>query len=120
MVDESFHVFFHGGAWRWHDLVIFDFDGTRGHLVETLMDDTEGLAEFFHAAEVPVVAVSVDADRDVELDLIVGVVRLALAHIPWHTGATEHDASPGVVEGIGGGDDTNTLSSTFPDPVVCQ
>ena len=120
MVDEGLHVLLHGGAWRRRDLVIFDFDGTRWHLAETLMDDAEGLAKFFHAAEIPVIAVSVDADWDVELDLVVGVVWLALAHIPGHTGATEHDAGEGVVECIGGGNDTNALSPAFPDPVICE
>lgn len=40
VVDEGFHVFFHGGAGRWGNLVVFDSDGTGWHLVETLIDDT--------------------------------------------------------------------------------
>ena len=118
VVDERFHVFFHRCAGGWGDLVVFDSDGAGGHLVETLVDDAEGLAELFHAAEVAVVAVSVDPNRDVEFDLVVGIVRLALAYIPWHATASKHDAGEGVVESVGGGDDPNALGSAFPDSVV--
>lgn len=120
VVDESFHVFFHGGAGRRGDLVVLDPDGAGGHLVEALVDDAEGLPELFHAAEVPVVAVSVHPDGDVEFHLVVGVVRLALAYVPRHAAASEHDAGEGVVEGVGGGDDANVLGSPFPDSVVCE
>lgn len=82
------------------------------------MDDAEGLAELFHAAEVTVIAVSVHADWDVEFDLVVRVVRLALAYIPRHTAASEHDAGEGVVESVGRGHDTDALGSAFPDSVV--
>lgn len=118
VVDERFHVLLHRGAGRGRDFVVLDADGAGGHLVEALVDDAEGLAELLHAAEVAVVAVAVDADGDVELDLVVRVVRLALAHVPGYAAPAEHDAGEGVVEGIGGGDDTDALRSAFPDPVV--
>ena len=82
------------------------------------MDDAEGLAEFLHAAEVAVVAVSVDPDGNVEFYLIVCIIRLAFAYIPRYTASSEHDAGESVVEGVGGGDDTDALGSTFPDPVI--
>ncbi len=84
------------------------------------MDDTEALAEFFHAAEVAVVAVAVDTDGDVELDLVVGVVGLGFAHVPGDAGAAQHDAAEAVVEGIGGGDDADADGPAFPDAVVCE
>lgn len=118
VVDESFHVFFHRGAGRRRDLVVFDSDGAGGHFVEALVDDAEGLAELFHAAEVAVVAVSVYADGDVKLHLIVRVVWLAFAYIPRYTAASEHDTREGVVESVGGRNDADVLGSTFPDSVV--
>ena len=118
MVDERLHVFLHRCAGRRGDFVVFDSDGAGGYLVEALVDDAEGLAELFHAAEVAVVAVSVDTHRDVELHLIVCVVRLAFADVPGDTASSEHDAGEGVVEGVGGGDDADTLGPTFPDSVV--
>lgn len=120
VVDEGLHVLLHGGAGRRGDLVVFDLDGAGGHLVQTLVDDAQRLAELFHTAEVAVVAVTVDADGDVEIDLVVGVVGLGLADVPGDTGTTEHDAGEGVVERISGADDTNTLGTADPDTVVGQ
>ena len=117
-MDERLHVFLHRCAGRRGDFVVFDADRAGGHLVEALVDDAEGLAELFHAAEVAVVAVAVDAHRDVELDLIICVVRLAFADVPGDTASSEHDAGEGVVEGVGGGDDADALGPTFPDSVV--
>ena len=118
VVDEGFHVLFHRCAGGRGDLVVFDSDGAGGHLVEALVDDAEGLAELFHAAEVAIVAVSVHPDWDVEFYLVVRIVRLALAYIPGYTAASKHDAGKGVVESIGGGNDTDALGSAFPDSVV--
>ena len=84
------------------------------------MDDAEGLAELLHAAEVAVVAVAVDPDGHVEFHLVVRVVRLALADVPGHAAAAQHDAREGVVEGVGGGDDADALGPAFPDSVVCE
>ena len=120
VVDESLHVLLHGSARRRSDLVVLDLDGASGHLVQALVDDAERLAELLHAAEVTVVAVTVDADGDVELDLVVGVIGLGLADIPRDTGSTEHDTREGVVEGISSADDTNTLGTADPDTVVGQ
>ena len=82
------------------------------------MNNAEGLTELLHAAEVTVVAVTVDADWDVELDLVIGVVWLGLADIPWYTGTAEHDTGEGEVERIGGGDLSNALGAADPDTVV--
>lgn len=71
--------------------MIVDLDLTRRHLVEALVDDAKTLAELLDAAEVPIVAISVLADGDVKLDLVVRVVRCdlsanrrALAAAPCH------------------------------------
>lgn len=120
VVDEGLHVLLHGGARGRGDLVVLDLDGAGGDLVEALVDDAEGLAEFLHTAEVAVVAVTVDADGDVELDLVIGVVGLRLADIPRHTRAAEHDTGERVVESVGSADDTNALGAANPDTVVGQ
>lgn len=120
VVDERFHVLFHRGSGGRGDFVVFHSDGTGRHLVETLMDDSKGLPEFFHAAEVSIVAISVDAHGHVEVHLIVGIVRLAFPHVPGNARATEHDARERVVEGVGRGDDADALGAAFPDAVVCE
>jgi hypothetical protein len=78
------------------------------------------LTELLHTAEVTVVAVTVDTDGDVELDLVVCVVRLGLTDIPRHTRTTKHDTRERVVESISGADNTNTLGTADPDTVVGQ
>lgn len=117
-MDQSFHVFFHCCSGRRGDLVVFDSYGARWHLIEALVNDAEGLPEFFHAAEVAVVAVSVDPDWDVELYLIVRVIWLALTYIPRYTATPKHNAGERVIESVGGGNDTDALGSAFPNSVI--
>ena len=118
VVDKSFHVLLHGGTGRRRDLVVLHTDGAGGHLVQALVNDAQRLTELLHTAEVPVVAVTVDTDGNVELDLVVRVVGLGLTDIPGDTGTTQHDTSETHVERIGGRDNTNTLGSGLPDTVV--
>lgn len=120
VVDQSLHVLLHGSTRRRRHLVVLNLDGARGHLVQALVDDAEGLTELLHTAEVAVVAVTVDTNGDVELDLVVGVVGLGLADIPWHTGTTEHDTGETHVQCIRSVDNANTLGSGLPDTVVCE
>lgn len=120
VVDQSLHVLLHGRTRGRRDLVVLHLDGTSRHLVQALVDDAEGLTELLHTAEVTVVAVTVDTNRDVELDLVVSVIGLRLADIPWHTGTTEHNTSKTHVQCIRGIHNTNTLGSSLPDTVVCK
>jgi hypothetical protein len=120
VVDQRLHVLLHGGTGRGRDLVVFDADRTSGHLVQALVNDAQGLAELLHSAKVTVVAVTVDTNGNVELNLIVGIVGLRLADIPRDTGTTEHDTSETHVDGVSCGDNTNTLSSSLPDTVICK
>lgn len=118
VVDQSLHVLLHGSTGRGHDLVVLDTDGASGHLVQALLDNAERLAELLHTAQVTVVAVTVDTNGNIELDLVVGIIRLGLADIPGDTGATEHDTSETHVQSVGGVNDTNTLGSGLPDTVI--
>jgi hypothetical protein len=117
-VDEGFHVLLHGGTGRGRDLVVLHTDGTSRHLVKTLVNNAEGLTELLHAAKVTIIAVTVDTDGNIELNLVVSIIRLRLADIVWNTGATEHNTSETHVERIGGVDNTDTLGSGFPDTVI--
>ena len=84
------------------------------------MYDSKRLAEFFHAAEVAVVAIAVNTYWDIEFNLIVGVIGLAFSHIPGDPAAAEHDAGEGVVESVGGGDNTNAFGPADPNAVVSE
>lgn len=120
VVNEGLHVLLHGGARRGSDLVVLDADGAGGHLVEALVDDAQRLAELFHAAEIAVVAVAVGADGDVEFDLVIGIVGLALADIPRDTGTAQHDTSEGQVQSLGGRHNTDATQTLDPDSVVSK
>jgi len=52
VMNQGFHVFLHGGTRRRRDLVIFRSNWSWWHLVQTLMNDTQRLTEFLHAAQV--------------------------------------------------------------------
>lgn len=82
------------------------------------MDDAQGLAELLHSAKVAVVAVAILANRNIELDLVVGVVGLALSDIPRDARASKHDTGKGQVQGLSGGNNTNASQSLNPDAVV--
>lgn len=120
VVDKGLHVLLHGGTRRRGDLVVLDLDGAGRHLVDALVDDAEGLAELFHSAEVSVVAVAIDTDWHIELNLVIGVIGGGLANIPRNARSSKHDAREGEVESIGGGDDTDTTETVDPDTVVRQ
>lgn len=118
VVNQCFHVLLHGSTGRGHNLVVLNTDRASGHLVQALVNNAERLAELLHTAEVTVVAVTVDTNGNIELDLVVGIVRLRLTDIPRDTGATEHDTSEAHVQCISGVDNTNTLGSGLPDTVI--
>lgn len=59
-----------------------------------------------------------DADWNVELDFVVGVVGPGFTDVPGDAGAAEHHAGEGVVECVGGGDDADALGACEPDAVV--
>ena len=102
MMNESFHVLLHRCTGWWCDLVIFDLDRSGRHLVETLMDDSKTLSELLHAAKIAVVAVAIGTDGDIELHLVIRVVRLTLPYIPWHPTRSQHGPSEAKVQGISG------------------
>lgn len=120
MVDQRLHVFLHRGAGRGGDFVVLDTHGAWRHLVQALMDDAQRLAELLHPAQIPIIAIAVHAHGDIELHLAVRIVRRALAYVPGHPGAAQHDAREGVVERVGGGHDADALGAPDPDPVVGQ
>lgn len=118
VVDQSLHIFFHGGAgWR-RNLVVFHAHRTRRHFVKALVDNAQRLSELFHAAQIPVITVAVHADRNIKFYLVVCIVRLGFADIPRYARPTQHDTAKRVVESLSGRHDSNILGSPLPDAVV--
>ncbi|KAI6875764.1 NADH-ubiquinone oxidoreductase 49 kDa subunit [Hortaea werneckii] len=112
------HVLLHGCTWWRSDFVVLYLDWASRHLVQALVNDTERLSELLHTAEVAVVAVAVDTDWDIELNLVVGVIRLRLADVPRHTRSTQHDTTEGVVERVSRANNADALGTADPNTVV--
>ena len=79
-----------GGATLW--LSVITGPGIRAQPVDALLDDAVGLAHLLDAHQVAVVAVAVDADRDVEVHAVVDLVGLLLAQVPGDARAAQHRA----------------------------
>jgi hypothetical protein len=76
------------------------------------------LSKLLHPAQIPIIAVSILTNWNIELDLVIGVVGLGLADIPGDTWATEHDPGEGVVKSISRVDDADAFGAPNPDPIV--
>ena len=122
MVNQVFHACFHFSAFGRGEFVVCGDNraGIDSQPVGTLFDDAYGLAHFFHAAEVAVVAVAVDADGNIEIHLVVHFIRLFLTHVPFHARTAQHHAGKSFLHGALGGDDADADGTLFPDAVVGQ
>ena len=122
VVDQGFHVVFHLDARGWHDLVVIDHHraGIFPQPVDALANDAVGLAQFFHAHEIAVVAVAVDAHGDIEIHAVVHFVRLFLAQVPFHTGAPQHRTREAELHGALRRHDADVDRPLLPDAVVRQ
>lgn len=85
MVNQSLHVLLHRRPRGRHDLIVLNLYRPWRHLVQTLMNNAQRLSKLLHSAQVPIIAVAVDPNRDVKFDLVVGIVGLGLSHVPGDT-----------------------------------
>src|SRR5262249_21264039 len=83
MMDQRFHGALHLGAARRHDLGINKVRRALpircAQLANALLHDTHRLAHLLHTNAVAVVTIAVLANRDVEIELRIALVRLRLA-----------------------------------------
>jgi hypothetical protein len=81
VVNQTLHALLHHCS-RWRsELVVIDLDNACRHLVQALRDDAERFSHLLDTAEVPVVAVAIPANWDIELDLTeykTGVSQVAM------------------------------------------
>ena len=122
VVNQLFHVGFHVFAGRRRHLVVLGDDRTRilAQPLNTLLDDAVGLEHFLHPDQVAIIAVAIDPDRHVEINLVVGGVGLLLAQIPGKTRTAEHGAREAHLQRTLGADHADIDQALFPDPVVGQ
>src|SRR5450759_2425728 len=92
VVDQLLHVGLHRDARGWCDLVVVRDHRPRipAQPVHTLPDDAVRLPHLLDANQVPVVAVAVHSNRDVELEPVIHLVGLFLAQIPFDARAAQH------------------------------
>jgi len=93
MVDQCLHVLLHRCTGRRRDFVVFYANWPRWHLVQTLVDNSERLPKLLHTTEVPVVAITVYANRHIKFNFAISIIRLALSDIPRYTRSTKHNTS---------------------------
>src|SRR3546814_12799057 len=100
VVDQRFHVVLPLLAGWWRHLVVVDHDraGVGFQPAHALFDDPNRLAHLRHAHQVTVVAVTGDADGDIDIHLCVLRVRLLLEQFPGDAGAAQHRAAPAPCE----------------------
>src|SRR6516225_5440786 len=104
VVDQRFHRALHlAASWR-EDLVVLDRHRPlalrRPQLLDALPHDAHGLTHLFHADAVPVVAVAVLADRNIEVHFGIAFVGLRLAQVPRRAGAAHHHAGKTPLPGL--------------------
>jgi hypothetical protein len=84
------------------------------------VNNAKRLSEFLHSAQVSIIAITINTNRYVEFNLVVCIIGLTLANIPWYARTTEHNTSERVVQGVGCRHDTDVFCSADPDSVVCE
>ena len=122
VMNQLFHVGLHRFAvGRCHLVVVGDdragIDLQPG---DTLLDDAVRLPHFFHAHQVAVVAVAVDANGNIELHPVVNLVGLLPAQIPRHTRPAQHGTREAQRHRALRCDHADAHGALLPDPVVGQ
>src|SRR6266478_9755901 len=120
MMDQGLHVAFHLLPPRRPYLAVVDHDRTRIVLQprDALADDTGRLAQLLDAHQVAIVAVAVDAYRDVKIHVLVDFVGLLLAQIPLDAGAAQHRPRKSQLHGALRSHDADIDGALLPDPIV--
>ena len=119
-MDQGFHVVLDLGALGRNHLVILDRHRPRigAQPVDTLTDDAVGLAHLFHAHQIAVITIAVHADRNIEIDLMIGRIGLLLAQIPFDAGAAQHGTGETELQCPLRRDHTDAHGALLPDAVV--
>ena len=123
VVDQRLHRRVQLVARRQHDLAVVGDPRLALHVlepVEALLDDAHRLAHLLHVHAVARVDVALGEHRHAEVDLVVGEVRLDLAHVPVDARRAQH--RPGLAERdrVVGRQQPEPLGALEPDLVARQ
>src|SRR5207253_7028607 len=89
-----------------------------GKILERLFDDAQALADFLNAYEVTIVDVAAVPDRNVELELVVIVIRKPLADVVRDAGRAQHGTRETPVDGFFRGNCGDAFRPHFENLVV--
>ena len=119
-MNQLFHVLLHVDAIRRRDFMIVDNHRARifAQPIDALLNDAIRLAHFFNTHQITIVAIAIDADRNIKVHLIINFVRLLFAQIPLNTGATQHRAGEAQRLRTLRRHNADTDSALFPNAVV--
>src|SRR5262249_44013678 len=87
-------------------------------LGDALVHDADRLPHLFHADAVAIVVVTVLADRNIEVELLVALIGLRLAQVPGRAGAAHHHARESPGPRIGERYDADVDVALLEDPIV--
>ena len=100
VMDQRFHGGLHLGPGRRGNLALrlnrFAFD--EFHLLKALAHDLHALSHLHHPAQIPVVAIAMGSDGNLEIHLVVAFIRLRPAQIPRQPRAAHHHAGEAEIE----------------------
>ena len=118
-MDQGFHVVLHFFTRGRDHLEIpqHHVAGVGAQPVHALQDDRRGLAHLLDPHQVTVVAVAVDAHRDVELQGVVHRVALLFAQVPFDPGTAQHRAAETELQGAFRRNHADIHGALLPDTV---
>ncbi|EXI74626.1 MAG: hypothetical protein AW10_04228 [Candidatus Accumulibacter appositus] len=120
VVNQLLHVGFHGFTIGRCNLVVVGHHRTRvlPQPVDALLENAIRLAHLFHAHQIAIIGVAGLADRDVEIDPIIDLVRLFLAQVPGNTRAAQHRTGKTTLQGALRRHDGHIDKALLPNPVI--
>src|SRR5215469_6171399 len=119
-MDQRFHGALHFASRRGRHLAIIDLHRSLGHLGDCLLDDTYRLTHFLDPDEISVVGIAITSNRNIELDLVVSIVRLRSAEVPGDVGASQHGPGKSPISRLLCSYNSNVDGPLFEDTVFGQ
>ena len=120
VMDQGFHRHLHLGPARRCDLVVGGHDRPTdlAQLFAGLADDLRRFPHLLHPAEITVIAVAVLAQRNLEVEVVVALVRLVATQVPGDAGPSHHHAGEAPGQGLFLADHTNIDVPLLEDAVA--
>src|SRR3569832_470597 len=120
VMNQRFHIGLHDFALgRHHFEILGDHRARIGtQPVDALLDDAIGLAHFLHPHQVTIITIAFDADRNVEVLVLVLFVSLFFAYIPFYAVSAQYRTGEAVLLRALGRHHADADGALLPDAVV--